>query len=138
VVEKDSLFTAELRLSRFGAVSATVVDENGVGIPAVSVSAYKDGRPSRPAGQSSSDDRGVFRIAGLEPGAYRIRTNPKQPEDQSGLLPTYFGDSAGADGSIPVTVRLDDEAGGLMIRPAPGRLLRANGRGIQGQAPRAR
>ena len=128
VVERDSRFAAEIRLSRFGAVSGTVVDENGVGIPTVQVSAYKDGRPLRLAGQSSSDDRGVFRIAGLEPGAYRVRTGPKQLEDQSGLLPTYFGDSAGVDGSIPVMVRLDDETGGLIVEPAPGKLLRVSGR----------
>ncbi len=128
VVEQDGRFTAELRLSRLGAVSGTVVDENEVGIPAVQVSAYRDGRPLRLAGQAASDDRGAFRIAGLEPGAYRIRTGAKQLEDQTGLLPAYFGDSTGAEGSIPVIVRLDDETGGLVIRPAQGRLLRLSGR----------
>ena len=128
VVETGSLFTAELRLSRLGAVSGTVVDENGIGIPAVQVSAYRDGRPLRLAGQTASDDRGVFRVAGLDPGLYRVRTGPKQLEDQTGLLPTYFGDSPGADSSTSVAVRLDDETGGLLIQPAPGKLLRVSGR----------
>ncbi|MCC7175555.1 MAG: carboxypeptidase regulatory-like domain-containing protein [Bryobacterales bacterium] len=128
VLERDGVFTAELRLSRLGALSGAVVDENGVGVEAVQVSAYKDGRPLRLAGHATSDDRGVFRISGLEPGTYRVRTGAKQLADETGLLPTFFGDSPGSAGSTPVTVNLDDEATGLLIQPAPGKLLRLSGR----------
>jgi protocatechuate 3,4-dioxygenase beta subunit len=128
VLEKDSRFAVELRLSRLGAISGEIVDENGMGIPDVQVYAYKDERPLRLAGQGVSDDRGVFRIAGLLPGRYRVRTGPRQLEDGTGVLPTYFANTLAAESANVVEVRLDEEAGNVSIRPIPGKLLRLSGR----------
>ena len=128
VLEKDSRFTAEVSLSRLGAVGGEIVDENGIGLPDVPVFAYRDARPPRLAGQGTSDDRGVFRIAGLQPGKYRVRTGPKELDDGAGLLPTYFGNTATAENANMVEVRLDEDTGGISIRPVAGRLLRLSGR----------
>ncbi len=128
VLEGDAAVRVEVRLQRLGAVSGTVTDENGLGLPDIPVFAYRDAKPLRLAGRGASDDRGAFRIAGLEPGRYRIRTGPKQLEDDTGLLPTFYGDTTAVDGSTAVDVRLDEDSGGVSIRPAAGTLLKLSGR----------
>jgi len=133
VLEKDSRYVVELRLSRLGAIAGLVVDENGVGLPDIAVYAYRDSRPLRLEGQAVTDDRGAFRIAGLKPGRFRLRTGSKQLEDGTALLPTYLGDSTRPDGSAAVDVGLDEETTGVIIRPLPGKLIKLRGRvGFQG------
>ncbi len=128
VLEKDTRFAAEISLSRLGAVSGEIVDENGIGVSDVPVFAYRDSRPPRLAGQGMSDDRGSFRIAGLQPGKYRLRTGPKELEDGTGLLPTYFGNTAVGESANTVEVALGEDTGGVSIRPVAGTLLRLSGR----------
>ncbi len=128
VLDKDSHFTAELSLSRLGAITGEIVDENGIGLPDVQVYAYRVERPPRLAGQGVSNDRGVFRIAGLQPGKYRVRTGPKELEDETGLMPTFFGNTVVAESASTVEVRLDEETGNVSIRPVPGKLLHLSGR----------
>ena len=72
-----------------GALTGRVLDENGVGTPGVPVVAYRARLPLRTAGSSTSDDRGVFRIGGLEPGRYWVRSGAHTLEDRTGWLPTF-------------------------------------------------
>jgi len=127
VLDQDSRFNADIRLSRLGVIRGEVVDENGVGLPEFRVYVYRDTRPLQSAGQGVTDDRGVFRVAGLEPGRYKARTASTQLPDGSGMLPTFFGNSVSSDGSQPIEVRLDDEAEGVVITPVPGRALHLGG-----------
>lgn len=128
VVESESRFTANLQLSRLGAILGQVLDENGVGLPDFQVFAYRDTKPLQLAAQSVTDDRGVFRIAGLSPGRYRVRSGPKELPDGAGMLPAFYGGSDAAEGSQTVAVRLDAETEGIRITPVPGRVLRLGGR----------
>jgi len=75
-----------------------------------------------------SDDRGVYRIHGLPPGTYYVRTAAKQLEDGSGLLPTFHRESTALDQSLTVDVDLDQQAEDADIRPQPGKLFRLSGR----------
>lgn len=125
VLGADSEFSCELRLRRLGAVSGTVLDENGIGLPGNTVTAYlADSRPLRAAGSAVSDDRGIYRIAGLQPGVYYIRTGPQKLEDERSLLPTFFGQPSPA----PVSVNLDSETGPIDIQPVAGSLGYLRGR----------
>jgi hypothetical protein len=103
------------------------VDENGVGLTDVRVYAYRDGLPLRLTGEAASNDRGAFRISGLQPGRYWVRTGPKELEDGTGLMPTYNGSTPVIENSVAAEVRLDEELTGISIRPAPGRLLHLAG-----------
>ena len=73
-VSDDSNFFAEIRLRRKGAITGRVLDENGVARAGVSVLAYRARLPLRSAGTGLSDDRGVYRIHGLDPGKYWVRS----------------------------------------------------------------
>ena len=128
VVESESRFTANVQLSRLGAILGQVLDENGVGLADFQVYAYRDTKPLQLTAQGITDDRGVFRIAGLSPGRYRVRSGPKQLPDGVGMLPAFYGDSMGAEGSQTVGVSLDAETEGIRITPVPGRVLHLGGR----------
>ena len=67
-----------IRLDRALAIEGRVVDERGLPMSDVRVSAE---RVDRPGGTSeySSDDRGAFRVFGLSPGTYRICGVPGPP-----------------------------------------------------------
>lgn len=118
----DSHFTVELRLVRLGAVSGEVVDENQVGLAGVTVAAYPVGRRWQAAGAARTDDRGVFRIAGLKPGRYLVRTAARQLDGGAGLLATYYGQSASAREAVAVEIKLDEEVEHVRITPLAGRL----------------
>ncbi len=127
VLQSDGKFFCEIRLKRLGAVSGEVLDENQVGLPGNTVVAYPADREPRVAGSASSDDRGVFRISGLPPGRYYIRTSPQVLVDSRSLAPTYYGQtSRKADASI-VEVALDAETTGVRVEPLTGRLGRLSG-----------
>jgi len=123
VVGENDSFTLSIRLPRFGAISGTIFDENGVGLPDHDVVAYRNTRPPQlTGGRATSDDRGVFRISGLEPGSYIVRSAGKQYEDSS-YLPTFSRETQTLDQSFPVQVDLDTEVDRADIRPVTGRLF---------------
>jgi len=125
VLAADAEFFAEFRMERLGAVSGRTFDENGVGLPGVLVWAYPAAPPPlRGAASAVSDDRGVYRIAGLNPGQYYLRTGPYELADRTGSLPTFFGQSPGEGQPLRVSVELDREYTGAEIHPLPGRLGR--------------
>lgn len=121
-LDPDGNFMLEMRLHKLGVIVGEAMDENRVGIPELAVYAYQAGTALRLAGTGKSDDRGVFRIAGLKPGKYYVRTGPKELEDKYGLLPTYYGQAMKAQEARVVQVRLDDEVIGTDIEPVPGKL----------------
>ena len=88
-VNADSTLFAELRLRHKGAVTGRVLDENGVGTSGIPVVAYRARLPLRSDGSALSDDRGVFRIPGLEAGKYWVRSAAYTLVDGTGWLPTF-------------------------------------------------
>jgi len=121
VAENDSAVLS-IRLPRFGAITGTVLDENDVGLPDHEVIAYRNAQPPRPVARAKSDDRGMFRISGLEPGSYLVRTAGKQYEDIS-YLPTFGKESATVSQAFPVQVEMDEQVDRADVRPATGRLF---------------
>jgi protocatechuate 3,4-dioxygenase beta subunit len=129
VLGADAEFSAEFRMRRLGAISGQVLDENRVGLEGNTVSAYAtDHFPPRLAGSAVSDDRGMYRIAGLEPGVYYVRSGPQELEGQRSLLPTYYGQTSSEQGPQQVEVELDRETRGVDVQPLAGRLGQLRGR----------
>ena len=121
-IAKDSALFAELRLHRMGAITGTVLDENGVGIPRVPVIAYRARLPLRIASESISDDRGVYRLTGLELGKYWVRSGTHRLDDGTGLLPQFGPESKEPRDAILHEVRFDNDTPDANIRPEPGLL----------------
>ncbi|HXS98926.1 MAG TPA: carboxypeptidase-like regulatory domain-containing protein [Candidatus Limnocylindrales bacterium] len=126
-IEEGSERELRIVLPRLGAITGRVADENDVGLAEHVVYAYRATHPPRLVGHAETDDRGMFRIAELEPGAYLVRTGPKQYDDGA-YLPTFYRDVLAADSARPIEVGIDRDAGDIVIRPMPGGLLTLAGR----------
>ena len=126
ILEEPQSQFLNIRLPHFGAIAGRLVDENGVGLPEHDVIAYRNTRPPVIAGRAVTDDRGMYRIFGLEPGTYLVRTLAKLYEE-GGYLPTFYRDVAAVDQARPVDVDLDRQTDDVTVRPTPGVLLRVGG-----------
>ncbi|MBK9166127.1 MAG: carboxypeptidase regulatory-like domain-containing protein [Bryobacterales bacterium] len=122
---------AELRLVRLGAVSGTVYDANGVGLPGFPVVVYEAGPPLRQAASATTDERGWWRAGSLAPGRYLARTGPGTLEDGSEWLPTFSFLSRGPEDARRAEVQLEQEVIGMDIQPTPGRQFAISGE-VQG------
>lgn len=122
-VTTDSDLFAELRMRRMGAISGRVLDENGIGLPGVNVVAYRTRLPLRMAASAVADDRGVYRIHGLDPGKYWVRNAAFTLDDGSGFLPTFSPEAMESREARTYPVAVDAEMPDADIRPVPGALL---------------
>ncbi|HLL15670.1 MAG TPA: carboxypeptidase-like regulatory domain-containing protein [Pyrinomonadaceae bacterium] len=118
-----------LRLIKGGVITGTVTDAGGEPVVGVFVDASRvrdaDGRALREWANPRiwqarlTDDRGVYRIYGLRPGAYIVRVGgkgsfpPFTPYDPN--APTYYP-SATRDVATEVSVQAGQEASGIDIR----------------------
>ena len=151
----QSLKGVDLSLPRGSVISGFISDELGNPLPGtmVRVLRYEYAAGARqlvPAGASQTDDRGYYRVWGLNPGAYYVsaitrnpdlrvgrgRTEglaPDAPEPAEGYAPTYHPGVPSAQDAQPVIVGLGAEAenitfGALLVRTSrvTGRLLDAD------------
>lgn len=120
-VGAEDTFHATIRLYRPGAVSGAVLDENGLGMADCPVYAFRMENRLRMAATATSDDRGHYRISGLEPGQYLIASAGRVLEDGTGLLSTYYGQAVSRRDAVPVHVVLEEETKGIDITPIAGR-----------------
>ena len=118
-----------IRLPRLGAVTGLVLDENDVGLPDHDVIAYRAARPLQVAARTRTDDRGRYRLWGLEPGKYFVRTAAKEYDD-AGYVPTFHRDALRIEGATTVDVELDRETADINVRPLSGRLVNISGQVI--------
>lgn len=123
-VTADSHVFAELRMHRMGAITGRVLDENGIGLTSVPVVAYRARLPLRLAGRAESDDRGVYRIHGLDPGKYWVRTAGCNLDDGLRLLPTFAPEARESHEARVYPVAVDTEMPDADVRPFPGVLFR--------------
>jgi hypothetical protein len=126
VVEPDQSTFLSIRLARFSSISGTIVDENDVGLPDHEVVAMSNTRPPRVLVKAQADDRGMYRIAGLDPGAYLVRTLARPFED-GGYLPTFYRETARVDEAGMVETLVDRETTDIKVRPFPGKLYTISG-----------
>jgi hypothetical protein len=132
VVADDTPFVS-LRMQRFGAVLGTVRDENEIGIADFDVTAWRTTQPPRLVARGKTDDRGLYRISGLEPGTYVIRS-AAHTDDELQFIPTFAPSTLQLESAHPVQVFVDEEARGIDVRPLRGRLFRLSG-AVGGQIP---
>ena len=126
VLEESTPVLIEIRMKRFGAIAGVVVDENDVGIPDTNVVAYRDTQPPQLAGNATTDDRGMYRVAGLPPGPYLVRSAAKKFED-GGYVPTFSKQSATVEEALLVDARLDELSDNANVRALAGALLTLSG-----------
>jgi hypothetical protein len=103
LLDGQQLRGIDFALPRGGVISGRVSDEAGEGMPGVAVQvmryAYQQGnRQLVPAGQGQSDDRGVYRVWGLNPGDYYVSAVSRPDNLGGGRGAAANGDFAGRSG----------------------------------------
>ncbi len=104
-----------------------MLDERGVGAAGVRVVAYRSRLPLRASASGISNDRGVFRIFGLEPGKYWVRSAAHTLDDGSGWLPTFGLQGRETRDARVHPVMVDGETMEADVSPEPGALFRLRG-----------
>jgi hypothetical protein len=122
VVEENGSTALSVRMHRYGAITGRVVDENDVGILGQEVLAYRNELPLEVAARSTTDDYGRYRIYGLTPGNYLIRTAAKRVEGVD-YLPTFAPAAKEMSQARSVDVPIDSDSTGVDVHPAQGRLF---------------
>jgi Carboxypeptidase regulatory-like domain len=72
----------QLQIPRGGVITGTVLDEHGEAVPGTQVrvlrySLLSGQRTLQQAGNGATDDRGVYRVYGLQPGEYIVAATPR-------------------------------------------------------------
>lgn len=124
--EKDIVF----RLQPPGVITGTVNDEDGDPVIKAQVQALRithQGKRRQVMGGSGAqtNDRGEYRVFGLEPGQYLVVASYQRPEllrhpasDDPGddaYVPTFFPSTQDPSQATPVLVGPGDEAGGINL-----------------------
>lgn len=115
-----------IRLPRYPGITGTVVDENDVGLPDIEVVAYRATQPPVLVSRAASDDRGVYRIPGLTPGSYFVRSAAGRG-DFTEYLPTFSRESLSVNEARLVQVYFDSDARDVDVRPVTGKLFTISG-----------
>lgn len=119
----------QLTLVKGGVITGTVLNAQGEPLVAANVRAVRvrdaQGRripldPSSGGMPRMTDDRGVYRIYGLQPGSYVVIAGGNNPyfgiaNPYEGDVPTYYPSST-RDTAMEVSVRASEEATGVDIR----------------------
>jgi hypothetical protein len=131
-----------IRMARGGVITGRVTDEFGEPMVGVPVSADRvadsEGKPDKSAPTMSemyssrtTDDRGVYRIYGLEAGAYVVGVNVASPifagMGRTSREPPTYHPSSPRGAAVEVNLRGAEEVSGVDIRARGGR-----GRSISG------
>ena len=126
-LEGDASTFLQLRLQRLGAITGSLWDENEIGFPDQDIVVYRAARPPKLVGRTKTDDRGVYRFGGLEPGMYLVRSMARQIDEETGLLPTFYKEVATVEDAAPVQVMLEQQAAEINVRPLFGGLCHLTG-----------
>src|SRR5262249_6258842 len=131
-----------IRMARGGVITGRVTDEFGEPMVGVKVSADlvadSEGKPDKSAmtmnemnSSWTTDDRGVYRIYGLERGAYVVGVNVASPifagMGRTSREPPTYHPSSPRGSAVEVNLRGPEEVSGVDIRARGGR-----GRSISG------
>jgi len=122
VTESETSFLT-VRMLRYAAIAGTVVDENDVGQPLLQVAAYRNTVPLQIAASGNADERGNYRIYGLLPGTYLVRSVAKEIESV-GYKPTFAHETESPDQARTLDIGMEEEFGEVKLRPLPGQLLK--------------
>jgi protocatechuate 3,4-dioxygenase beta subunit len=126
VLDEAAATILNIRMPRFGAITGRVLDENEVGIPNMPVVAYRNSRPPELMARGTADEQGRYRIYGLEPGSYVVRSAAWEDETIA-YLPTFSRDAEDVEQARTVDVNTDQEVDRVDLRPIRGKLVEVSG-----------
>jgi len=149
VAENDNLENVDITMTRGGVVTGKVTDEDGRPVIAESVTIFRlDQQGKRvetdafePFGREETDDRGVYRIFGIEAGRYLIAagSSPEEINMRTGAFyrRTYHPDATDESKAKAIEIKPGGENENVDIRIArPTKGYAASGRVIDAETGR--
>ncbi len=121
ILDEDARVFLNIRLLRYSAISGTLLDENDEGLPSHEVIAYRNSKPPEMVAHATSDERGIYRLHGLEPGSYTVRTAGEESNEGS-YLPTFSKETGKLEQARTVDLLPEQDASEIDVRPLEGRL----------------
>lgn len=120
-------FAANLQLPRGSVITGTVVDEYGEPTPGTQVRVMRyvvqgGRRTLQQAGNGSTDDRGIYRVYGLQPGEYIVSAVPRN-----------MGPSVDVGRLQAELAQVREQVAGAMANAAAARALETRAAMLQGQ-----
>jgi hypothetical protein len=122
ILPDNGTVSVSITMHRYGAITGRVIDENGIGIPNNEVLAFRDTQPPQLAGKAYADDYGRYRIYGMLPGMYLVKSGP-QRVDGADFVPTFAPGTQELMHARRVQVLIDLETSGFDLQPEQGRLF---------------
>ncbi len=116
-----------MTMRRQASIVGSVVDDNGIGIPAWPVVVYTSRQPIERVTQGITDDRGNFRIGELDPGSYLVRSGAGTSEEAGALIPTYYKYGTTVAGAQAVHLRLGEVQAFVVIHAIEGQVFELAG-----------
>jgi len=137
----QTLADIDITLPTAGAIVGRISDENGDPLEGLTVvalqSRFSGGRrqllPVAQVNSRTTDDRGMFRLFGLPPGAYVIVASPGNRalllpgKNSPGYVPTYFPGTASPSDAQGVNVSLSQTTNGIDFAAVSARSARITG-----------
>ena len=123
----------DIAMPRGSVIAGRVFDDLGEPAAYLPVMAfrsrYSEGRRTlSPVGRLvATDDIGQYRIAGLPPGSYDVRTTPPPAAAAFNMAPSYYPGTQDVGAAEPVTVGLGSDVAGVDFSILPGGLARVRG-----------
>ncbi len=126
----------DVTLARGGAITGTILDEfgepaEGVMLSVLQIQALAGRRRAMSAsmmGSNRTDDRGQYRLSGLQPGTYVVRAQVRDSVTGSGgYAPLYYPGTLNIDQGTPTKVTLDTAVTGIDFTLTPGNTHRVSG-----------
>jgi hypothetical protein len=136
LVDGQTIEKVDITMSPGAAVSGRIVDEFGepVAGAAVEISrlAFANGRRQLNAvGSGGTDDRGEYRIFGLDAGEYFVRATLSLPSELSGAslgyAPTYYPGTAARNEAQRISLRTGEEMTGIAFALGIAKTARISG-----------
>jgi hypothetical protein len=120
VASSKSITDIRLAMIPAGSISGRINDNSGRPDPAVLVQAlkqiYAEGDPALQLVQTvTTDDRGDYRLFGLEPGRYYVRTSSCCGQQQRATAPDYFPSTSDIRAARSIDISEGQAAGGINI-----------------------
>ncbi len=124
---------ADFEARRGGVITGRLTDAWGDPVDRAAVYVTRLSGPGdrhrEPAGQTTTDDRGLYRLFGLAPGRYRLAVLPPEREDgEEPAAPIYYPGVLDPARARPLEVAAGEEIGGADVVLRPERLYEVRGR----------
>jgi hypothetical protein len=127
IVPAEQVDGADFDLVPGGVINGRITEPGGMPMEGAVVLVWPVARPGSADAPATSDDRGIYRAFGLEPGRYLVFARPG-PSSDKGSQGVYYRDTPDASRAEPIDVTYAGEITGIDLTLRPSAVFRVSGK----------